>query len=77
MVPPESPTALFFSDPPASPADLDARKYSVAPEMARKVGASFPADVWAFGTVAYALFSGHEPYKNVMDSEGGGGGGLG
>ncbi|KAK1858846.1 hypothetical protein I4F81_001446 [Pyropia yezoensis] len=77
MVPPESPTALFFSDTPASPADLDARKYSVAPEMARKVGASFPADVWAFGTVAYALFSGHEPYKNVMDSEGGGGGGLG
>ncbi|GAB0498527.1 hypothetical protein MMPV_009873 [Pyropia vietnamensis] len=68
MVPPD--------DTPASPADLDARKYSVAPEMARKVGASFPADVWAFGTVAYALFSGHEPYKNVMDSEGGTAGGA-
>lgn len=62
MYPSDTPTALFYASESTTPAELRAKTYTVSPEVARKEPASAAADVWALGSVAYALLSRGDPY---------------
>lgn len=67
-----SPWSAGGLGPTESPNAADGRRYFVSPEVAAHSPPSAASDVWAFGQIAYALFSGRQPYAGNADGLEGG-----
>ncbi|GAB0497186.1 hypothetical protein MMPV_008510 [Pyropia vietnamensis] len=67
-----SPWSTGGIGPVESPNAADGRRYFVSPEVAAHSTPSTASDVWAFGQIAYALFSGRQPYAGAQDGLEGG-----